>query len=174
MAAGSKKGHKPLYSEHSLRRRVLYLAATLAGALLLTVALAAGVQSLRINADYFPAAAADWIRRAAAVILERGSIPYFESFFFFFALLWIVMRYVDRRRERRLFCDVRQRWQLIQQNRGVTTISPDESQETLNIVKLWERPLLESRAGKRIYYALQRYVKTRSSKEVDDLLAKMR
>lgn len=139
-----------------------------------TVVLAQMMRSYAAGAEYGSVTkdAAEYI---GAVITERGYIPYLELFFFWLALLSLLRRYLARRREKGLFYKTRAEWQRLRDEvKGdAPAISANCAEATVNALSGMNAKLLYSKTGRRIFLAVRRFEKTRSSKEVDDVLATM-
>jgi biopolymer transport protein ExbB/TolQ len=112
------------------------------------------------------------IQYASNVITHRGSIPYIELIFFWIAIIILIMKDRDRSREMKLFRQVREKWNGIQGAimAGKSAIPISQSRELLRRVEQLPEILRQSKVGNRLGQAVRRFDKTKSSKEVDDIL----
>jgi biopolymer transport protein ExbB/TolQ len=105
-------------------------------------------------------------------ILERGPIPYLELFFFWLATIYLCDKLLMRWTQKKLFAEIREKWIDVKSNVGssATTIVVEQAGRLLELTEQMDEKLLKSKAGSRLYFAVRRFYKTKSSTEVDDVL----
>jgi biopolymer transport protein ExbB/TolQ len=106
------------------------------------------------------------------MILERGKIPYLELFFFWLALVNLGDKLYSRWKETEKFNETCNWWASTRSsiNPNSMTIRVERSGSLFQSTKGMDPDLLKSKAGHRVYCAVRRFDKTKSSKEVDDVL----
>lgn len=179
-------------SRDAAPRRLLAMVVNLAAAVVLT---AGSYLLMRVVAERWAAgdsATAKFVKYSTDVVLHRGLIPYWEVFFFFLGSVMLCREYVTRRREKSLAKAMAAEWEKIlssirnrvneerrkRTERGTPEQDVPEAdtipQRLLgDVIKSLEAVpprLRRSKLGNRIYYAVRRYDKTKTSTEVDDIL----
>lgn len=106
------------------------------------------------------------------IILKRGRIPHLEVFFFWLAAICLLGKLATRRMEKKLFNKTRKKWIDVRSNINPSslTIPAKKSGMLLKLTDDMPSELLMSKTGNRLHCAVRRFHKTKSSKEVDDVL----
>ncbi len=137
-------------------------------------------------------ATARFLKYGTDVVIHRGTIPYWEVFFFFLGSVMLLREYVARRREKSLARLMAMEWEKILANvrtrvteerrKRSSSAMPEQEipeadtipqrmlGEVMKALDAIPQRLLHSKLGNRIYYAVRRYDKTKTSTEVDDIL----
>ena len=88
------------------------------------------------------------------VIIHRGLIPYMEMFFFCLAIIYLSIQYFARKREKRLFNEICEKWPEILSklnNDSTNAITIQNSNKALVKIEKMDSKLRMSIAGKRLY-----------------------
>jgi archaellum component FlaC len=192
MATVANVASAPVKYESGAPRRLFDLVFNAAVAVGLTIATCFCALALeRINSGSEDVAAKA-LSYVTSIVLHRGYIPFLELFFFYMGSTMLLRGYFSRRREKKLFGLVAKEWnnllrkthKRVQEERekrkeqtGQDNTLPEPDTIPLHLVGVVLRALdkLEPRLrrsllGNRIYFAVRRYDKTKTSTEVDDIL----